>query len=58
MKGKPKKETKPVTPAAAPATTTGIPDMESPDFEKYIESDAFTKLIESEDQLSALLADK
>lgn len=58
MKGKPKNEPKPVTPAAPPATTTGIPDIDSPDFEKYIESEAFTKLIESEDQLSALLADK
>jgi hypothetical protein len=40
----------------APTTTTslfsvGIPSIESPAFEKFVETDAFLKLLENEDQL-------
>lgn len=47
---------------AAPASsgavaTTGIPAVDSPDFDKYLETDAFYKMLESEDQLSKVVAD-
>lgn len=45
-------------PAAPAATTTGIPAVDSPEFEAFVSSDAFTNLLENEDQLTALLADK
>jgi hypothetical protein len=35
-------------------STTGIPSIESPAFEKFVETDAFTKLLESEEQLTQL----
>jgi hypothetical protein len=40
---------------AAVATTSGIPDIESPEFETFLGSDAFTQLLDSEDQLAALM---
>jgi hypothetical protein len=58
MKGKP-----PVVEAAAPVSTdvaptaTGIPDVNSPEFATYVESDAFMTLLDSEEQLAALCAD-
>ncbi len=38
-------------------TTTGIPSIESPEFETFLESEAFLQLLESEDQLAALAKD-
>jgi hypothetical protein len=56
IKGKPPVvEAAPVV-AAAP-TATGIPDVDSPEFALYLESDAFMTLLESEEQLAALCAD-
>ena len=55
MKGKKPEVAAPVL-AAAP-TTTGIPSIESPEFETYLESEAFVQLLESEDQLAALMKD-
>lgn len=46
---------------AAPASTkvetpsTGIPGIESPEFEKFVETEAFYKLLENETQLNALI---
>lgn len=37
--------------APVAAITGGVPSVESPEFEKYVESDAFTNMIESEEQL-------
>lgn len=42
-------ETAPVAPAS------GIPGIESPAFEKFVETDAFAKLLENEEQLKTLL---
>jgi len=53
MKGPPPPKAAP-TPSA-PSTTASsseiLPSVESPDFEKFLESDAFGKFIESEDNL-------
>ena len=54
MKGKKPEVAAPVL-AAAP--TTGIPSIESPEFETFLESEAFVQLLESEDQLAALMKD-
>jgi hypothetical protein len=50
--GKPADEVKTVKGGDLP--TTGIPSIESPAFEKFVETDAFTKLLENEDQLTKL----
>ncbi|KAL7559999.1 hypothetical protein ACA910_013494 [Epithemia clementina (nom. ined.)] len=53
--GKKKKVEEPA-PAAAPATLTGgIPDIDSPEFEKFLDSEAFVKLLDNEEQLKSLL---
>lgn len=44
--------------AAAPVASTGIPDVNSPEFATYVESDAFMNLLNSEEQLGALCAEK
>ena len=42
--------------AAAPSTPSGaIPDIESPDFEKFLDSEAFVKLLDSEEQLKSVM---
>jgi hypothetical protein len=56
MKGKKPEAVAPVL-AATATTTTGIPSIESPEFETYLESEAFVQLLESEDQLAALMKD-
>ena len=57
MGGKKKAE----EPASAPATSsdqsTGIPPVDSPEFDKFLGSEAFEKLLNSDEQLSKLLAD-
>lgn len=37
--------------------TTGIPAVDSPEFDKYLETDAFYKMLESEEQLGKVVAD-
>ena len=44
----------PTTPVAV-VSTAGIPSMESPEFETYLQSDAFVQLLESEEQMAALM---
>jgi len=39
----------------AGAAAGGIPSIEDPAFEKWVETDAFTKLLENEIQLTAVL---
>ena len=54
---KKKEAPKPVAaaaPAAAAASSEGIPSVESDDFVTFVESEAFAKLLDSEDQLKAL----
>ena len=44
--------------SSSPAVaTTGIPPVDSPEFEKYLETDAFYKMLESEDQINKVVAD-
>mmetsp|Transcript_15697 Transcript_15697/g.18925 ORF Transcript_15697/g.18925 Transcript_15697/m.18925 type:complete len:134 (-) Transcript_15697:190-591(-) len=52
IKGAPPAE-EPAAVSEAPAVpaTGGVPSVESPEFEKFIESDAFMKMVESEEQL-------
>jgi hypothetical protein len=54
ISGKPKVE-ETVTTKVTITTTTGIPALESPEFEKFVETDAFEKLLEDEAQLSKLV---
>ena len=51
--GKPAVEV--AAPVVAAAVTSAIPDIESPEFETFLGSDAFTQLLDSEDQLAALM---
>jgi hypothetical protein len=37
--------------------TTGIPSVDTPEFDKYLETDAFYKMLESEEQLGKVVAD-
>jgi hypothetical protein len=53
MSSKPVVEEKVVAKVEAP--TTGIPGIESAAFEKWVETDAFTQLLENEVQLTALV---
>ena len=54
MSGKKVEEEK--KPAAVAATpTTGVPALDSPAFEKFVETEAFEKLLEDEAQLSKLV---
>lgn len=51
---------KPVVEVAKPAATTevvttGVPSIESAAFEKFVETLAFEKLLENEDQLTKLI---
>ena len=46
---------KPAAKAAAAPTTTGVPALDSPAFEKFVETDAFEKLLEDDAQLTKLL---
>uniref|UniRef100_A0A7S1Y1D6 Uncharacterized protein n=2 Tax=Grammatophora oceanica TaxID=210454 RepID=A0A7S1Y1D6_9STRA len=50
-----KKSEEPVAATVAVTTSAGVPAIDSPEFEKYVESDAFVTLLESEDQLTALI---
>jgi hypothetical protein len=54
LTGKPKAiETEVVAKIEAP--TTGVPGIETEAFEKWVETDAFTNLLENEEQLKSLV---
>jgi hypothetical protein len=58
---RPKKAPEPVVapaPVAAPSTSTGVPSVDSPEFDAFVESDAFIQLMENEEELAALTAEK
>lgn len=49
-------EAKPAVVTTTTTTTTaGIPAIDSPEFEKFFESDALAKLLENEDDLNKLI---
>ena len=51
-----KKEEEPAAPEpVAAASTEGVPDIESPEFEKFLDSEALVKLLDSEEQLKSVL---
>lgn len=54
-----KLRSKPPAAPVVPSTTvtSGIPPIDSPEFETYLASPAFIQLLESEDQLAALIKD-
>lgn len=45
----------PAKPVAAAAPTTGIPALDSPAFDSFLETPAFEQLLESEDQLAKVV---
>merc|ERR1712226_1071133 len=54
--GKKKEVENPVEAPPAPAAPVdGVPDIESPDFEKFLDSEALVKLLDSEEQLKTVL---
>lgn len=56
MGGKKKTE----APAAAPTSSgpsTGVPSIDSPEFDKFLGSEAFDKLLSSDEELGKVLAD-
>ena len=47
-------------PVAAPVSTgpsTGVPSIDSPEFDSFLSSEAFEKLLSSDEQLGQVLAD-
>lgn len=56
MGGKKKEEPAPA-PVASSAPSTGVPSIESPEFDEFLGSEAFEKLLSSDEQLGKVLAD-
>mmetsp|Transcript_9765 Transcript_9765/g.12883 ORF Transcript_9765/g.12883 Transcript_9765/m.12883 type:complete len:133 (+) Transcript_9765:182-580(+) len=54
MGGKKKEETPVVVETASTTPTGAVPDIESPDFEKFLDSEALVKLLDSEEQLKSV----
>ena len=53
-----KEEPAPVVASSAPiVATTGIPAVDTPEFDKYLETDAFYKMLDSDEQLAKVVAD-
>ena len=44
-------------PAAASVEGAGVPSVGTPEFDKFLETDAFEKLLGSDEQLGKVLAD-
>jgi hypothetical protein len=49
------KNPKQIEVVSSTSSSTAIPSIESPEFSAYLESEAFLKLLNSEDELNALL---
>mmetsp|Transcript_23629 Transcript_23629/g.39092 ORF Transcript_23629/g.39092 Transcript_23629/m.39092 type:complete len:127 (-) Transcript_23629:184-564(-) len=54
MKGKPPVVVEAPKVVVAATTSTGIPDVNSPAFAEYMDSEAFVTLLDSDEQLTAL----
>jgi hypothetical protein len=53
-----KEEPAPVVASSSPVVaTTGIPAIDTPEFDKYLETDAFYKMLDSDEQLAKVVAD-
>jgi hypothetical protein len=51
-------EPAPVVASSAPiVATTGVPGTESPEFDAYLETDAFYKMLDSDEQLAKVCED-
>eukprot|EP00980_Cylindrotheca_fusiformis_P019006 scaffold6374_cov121-Cylindrotheca_fusiformis.AAC.7 len=57
ISGGKKEEAAPASSGAAVDASTGIPPIDSPEFDKYLETDAFYKMLESEEQLGKVVED-
>lgn len=57
MSGGKKKEEAAPAPAASSEESTGVPSVESPEFGDFLGSEAFEKLMSSDEQLDKVLAD-
>lgn len=57
MGGKKKEEAAPAPAASSSAPSTGVPSVDSPEFDDFIGSEAFDKLLNSDEQLGKVLAD-
>jgi hypothetical protein len=52
-----KKEVVAPAPATSSGPSTGVPSMDSPEFGEFLGSEAFEKLLSSDEQLGQVLAD-
>jgi hypothetical protein len=52
-----KKVEAPAVASTALVATTGIPAVDTPEFDKYLETDAFYKMLENEEQLGKVVED-
>jgi hypothetical protein len=51
-------EPAPVVASSAPiVATTGIPAVDTPEFDKYLETDAFYKMLDNDEQLAKVVED-
>ena len=58
MSGKKVEEAAPAPAASASVdASTGIPAVDTPEFDKYLETDAFYKMLENEEQLGKVVED-
>ena len=56
--GKKEEAAAPVAASSAPVdASTGIPSVDTPEFDKYLETDAFYKMLENEEQLGKVVQD-
>ena len=52
-----KEEEKPVVASSGAVSDAGIPEIGTPEFDKFLDSEAFVKLLDSEEQLTKALAE-
>ena len=57
VSGKKAEEPAAVASSSPAVATTGIPADDSPEFDKYLETDAFYKMLENEEQFGKVLED-
>jgi hypothetical protein len=57
MSGKKEEPAPVVTSSISAVATTGIPSIETPEFYQYLETDAFYKMLDSEEQLGKVVED-
>jgi hypothetical protein len=55
--GKKVEEAAPVASSSPMLASTGIPPVDTPEFDKYLETDAFYKMLDNDEQLAKVVED-